>query len=554
METFRIDKWVVDPARNTISLGMDVRRIEPRAMDLLCYFASHPGEVLGREMIIERVWPHTFVTDSALQTAVSMLRKAFDDDPRHPQVIETISKRGYRLIASSSAAIPVVAVLPFENLTGSADQEFLADGITETLISELGRFKSLRVISRQSVMVFRGSKLMLPEIARQLNAKFVIDGSVLPHEDGISVSVQLIDAVSDTHRWSDTYRSDFGKVLGCQQSAALRIVEQIEGAKADKVQSAASDVNPDAFLDYMRGRFHWYQLSPERFSIALQYFQAAIRREPGFAAAHAGIADACAASAYWGARPATSVRADVKSAIENAEAADPYSAEAQMLAAAYQFYVERDWAGAHARIERAIGLNPNLAHAHLQHALFLATWKNQGAIEEMDFAARLDPLNPVVHLAKSYCLAGSERFSEALACLEQALELNPLLSPGQQMRADLAWIAGDDDAWEYELLTWATDPQVLAVLESGQGNRLARLSAAARLIDGRTDTVYVMPLQVARLYSLAGRLEEARKILSHAIDVDDLLQIDLLMLMPSFHALRADPVFRTAIMGRLGLA
>ena len=481
METFRIDKWVVDPTRNTISLGTSVRRIEPRAMDLLCYFAEHPGEVLRREQIIERVWPHTFITDNALQTAISMLRKAFDDDPRHPHVIETISKRGYRLIAGSSAAIPVVAVLPFENLTGSVDQQFLADGITDTLISELGRFESLRVISRQSAMVFRDSKLVLPEIARQLNATLVIEGSVLPHEEGISVTVQLIDAVSDTHLWSDTYRSDLAKVFRRQQSTAARIFEQINGVSRGDISAGAADVHPDAFVDYLRGRFHWYQLDRERFSIALQYFEAAIEKEPGFAAAHAGIADAYAASAYWGARPAKSVRADVRSAIEHAEAADPYSPEAQMLAAAYQFYFERDWDGARARIERAIRLNPNLSHARLQHALFLATWKNEGALEELDLAARLDPLNPVVHFVRAYCLAGSERFDEALECLEQALELNPVLSPSREMRADLAWVTGDDDAWDYELLAWEADAEVVSVLKSGHGSRMDRLSAAANV-------------------------------------------------------------------------
>jgi TolB-like protein/Tfp pilus assembly protein PilF len=532
---------------------MVVRRIEPRAMDLLCYFAAHPGEVLGREQIIESVWPHTFITDSALQTAVSMLRKAFDDDPRSPRVIETISKRGYRLIASSSAAIPVVAVLPFENLTGSADQQFLADGITDTLISELGRFESLRVISRQSIMAFKDSKLVLPEIARQLNATVVVEGSVLPHENGISVSVQLIDAVSDSHLWSDTYRSELDEVFRRQQSAARRIVEQMNGKKNDGIPGVASDVHPEAFVDYLRGRYHWYQLSPERFSIALRYFEAAIRKDPGFAAAHAGIADACAASAYWGARPATSVRAAVQSAIANAEAADPYRAETQMLAAAYRFYAERDWAGARARIEQAIRLNPNLAHARMQHALFLATWKDDGAIDEVEFAVRLDPLNAVVHLARGYCLAGAERFDEARECLAQALELNPALSPGWEMRADLAWIAGDDRAREYELLAWEADAEVRTVLESGPSNTPERLTEAARLIGARVGTVYVMPLKVARLHSLAGRFEEATQILSRAIDDEDLLQIDLLSLMPSFRDLRADPVFRTRVMRRLGL-
>ena len=124
---FTVGEWTIRPGDNTICKAGIIRRLEPRVMDLLTYFAGYPGEVLGHDRLIQNVWPHMYVTNSALQTAISVLRKAFDDDTRNPSFIETIPKRGYRLVAASSAARPILAVMPFRNLTGSEDPEFLAD-------------------------------------------------------------------------------------------------------------------------------------------------------------------------------------------------------------------------------------------------------------------------------------------------------------------------------------------------------------------------------------------------------------------------------------------
>lgn len=170
MQEFTIDEWVVRPGENTIVRGATKQRLEPRVMDLLTYFAKHAGEVLSHDRIIRDVWPNAHVGDGALLTAISTLRRAFDDDPRQPAVLETIPKRGYRLIARSSAARPVVAVLPFADLTGPPGRDYLADGVTDMLIAELGRNPSLSVISRHSVMLYKDRELRLPRIAAELNA------------------------------------------------------------------------------------------------------------------------------------------------------------------------------------------------------------------------------------------------------------------------------------------------------------------------------------------------------------------------------------------------
>ncbi len=554
MREFTVGKWLVKPDRNTVVRGSVERRLEPRVMDLLVYFAANPGRVLGRDQIISNVWPHSYVTDSALQTAVSALRKALDDDPRHPHILETIPKRGYRLVAASSAATPVVAVLPLSNLTGDDDNNYVADGMTDSLIASLSTCAGLRVISRQSVMVFRGSTLSLPDIATRLGADTIVEGSVVDAADPIAVTVQLIDATTDTHVWADSRRFAQARLFREAESVAGEIARRVsDGGRIAAPGAAAVDIDAEAVRRYLMGRFHWYKLSPEHFQQALEHFQTAIDIAPRFCAAHAGVADVWGALGYWGVMSATEVRSRVSEAVTAALEIDPDDADANMLAGAYQFYIERDWREARDRFEAAIDANPNLAHARLLTALFLAAMHDDGARGQVDEACRLDPLNPAVRYGSALCHCGTGRWERAESDLAQVLELDPSFPPALELSADLAWVCGRPDALELERTVWQHDAPVSEALAGTDGGDVAsRLGEASRLLEKRALEQYVSPRLIARLYSLAGNTGAAIRILDAAVDRDDFMQVDLLCLLPCFAELRDNKDFE-ALRARIGL-
>ena len=555
MADFTVDNWSVSPQRNTVSRNGIDRRLEPRVMDLLCYLARRAGQVVSRDELIEAVWPHAYVTDSALQSAVSMLRKALEDDPRRPSILETIPKRGYRLIASSSAAKPVVAVLPFDNRTGLAAQQHLVDGLTDALIAELGRHAAISVISRQSVMAFRGSSLPLPQIAAKLGATIIVEGSVHSGPNPLSTSVQLVDANSDTHVWAENIQLVPDRLFDQLREVAAEIAQQLPAGFTETPSvGPRNEPNPDpeALNHYLLGRYHWCRLSPEHIRSALEHFEKAIEIDPGFSAAHAGIADVWGALGYWGQMPASEVKDKARGSIERALAIDPHSAEAQMLAGAYSLHCSHDWQAARARLEKAIDCNPSLAHARLLYGLCLGTMGDKGARDQLRKAQQLDPLNPATQFAAAVYAAFERRTDVAEQYLRRALELDPGFPPGHELRADLSWLDGAEDAMPHERHIWRGDKDIDDLLGAADPGGPGKLLAAAQLLEGRSRSRYTSPRMIARLYSLAGDSDSAIDVLSRALDEDDLMQPDLVCMMPAFEPVRRNPRFRK-LLGRLGL-
>lgn len=555
MREFTVADWSVKPDLNSIERSGEERHLTPRVMDLLVYLAERSGEVLSVDQIIRDVWPETFVGDHALLTAISSLRKALDDDPRRPGVIETIPKRGYRCVASTSARVAAIAVLPLQNLADDNKDDYLAAGMTEVLIAELGKVRALRVISRQSVMSYRGSGKSLPEIGRELNVGLVVEGSILMAEGRVRTTVQLIEVATDHHVWAESYEHDLGDVIGLQRVVA----EAIAGEISDRLRSGgaldggAPPVDPDAVVAYLHGRFHYWKFSPEHFERARVYLEKAIEIEPEFASAYAGLGDVWGAMGYWGLRPAKEVGDKVYAAATRAVEIDPRNADAHVVLSAYRFHVERDWEAAEAGFKKAIELNPNLGDARLRYSLLLSALDRPEAIDVIDLAILLDPLNPACRLVRAMWLGVRERFEEAEEEARHLLEIEPGHPPGRQLLADLYWLLGREDAHLIERSAWESDPLVCAALdEAADLGATAAIRNVVDLIRDRAQETYVQPTQIARLFVHAGQPDQALECLESAAASDDLLQVEFLRLSPSWNALRGHPRFE-ALQKSLGL-
>src|SRR5262245_50645674 len=300
-----------------------------------------------------------------------------------------------RRLAASTDQIKSLAVIPFDNFSGDPTQEYLADGMTEALITELSKIGSLRVISRTSVMQYKAARKPLPEIGRELSVDVIVAGSVQRSGDKLGITAQLIRATTDQHLWAYQYERDFREILSLQREVARAIAGEINVKLTPKEQglmAIARHINPEALDTYLKGRDSYNRginfLGPQRgmdsLKTSVSYFEQAVRIDPNFALGYAGLAGACQWLANTGGLSEFAPRA--KEAAKRAVEIDETLAQAHSVLASNLFRFDWDWAGAEGEYKRAIELDPN-SDAHHSYALYLMYLRRfDQAIQEMNLS------------------------------------------------------------------------------------------------------------------------------------------------------------------------
>ena len=320
-------------------------------------------------------------------------------------------------IASPAGPIRSLAVLPLENLSGDA-QDYFADGMTDELITDLAQISALRVISRTSVMPYKGARRPLPVVARELNVDAIVEGTVLRSGDQVRITAQLIQASADRHLWARSYQGDLRNTLSLQKQVASAIADQIrtELTPHEKaVLKNAKAVDPQAYEDYLRGRFFFNKRNMGE--KAQRYFQQAIEKDPSYPPPYTGLADI-----YRLADNPRLARESVLKALElDNELAEAHNSLAELL---YRF--DRDWAGAEREFKRALELNPNYAPARHWYSMYLAVMgRRQQALAEAQKAFELDPLSPVIGANLAKKLEENGQYDKAIDQAKRTLELEP---------------------------------------------------------------------------------------------------------------------------------
>jgi len=323
--------------------------------------------------------------------------------------------------------IQSIAVLPLENLSGDKDQEYFADGMTEALITDLGKISALRVISRTSVMHYKGTAKTLPEIARELNVDAVVEGAMMRSGDRVRITAQLIQAATDKHLWAETYERDLRDVLVLQSEVAQAIAREVQVKLTPQEQARfvrARPVNPEAYEFYLRGLFFWEKRTEEDLKKAIGFFEEAAAIDPGYARAYAGIAycyPPLAALGYMSfEETATKTRAAAMRALE----LDDSLAETHTARAAAA-NLEWDWPKAESEYKRAIELNPNYATAHFWYGHTLeGMGRFEEGLREKQRAHELDPLNLTITCGLGIALDITGRPEQAKELYLKALELD----------------------------------------------------------------------------------------------------------------------------------
>jgi TolB-like protein/DNA-binding winged helix-turn-helix (wHTH) protein len=351
---------------------------------------------------------------------------------------------------ADSGPIRSVAVLPMQNLSNDPNQEYFVDGMTDELITDLAQVRELKVVSKTSIMQYKGTRTPLPEIGRQLGVDAVVEGSVLRSGDRVRITAQLIRAASDRHIWAESYDGDLKDVLSLQARVAEAITNQVKlnltVEESSRLRRAPA-VKPEAFDLYLRGRYAWNQRNPDGFGKAIEYFNQAIEKDSKFALAYSGLADCHTLLTLYGG--GLSNLTEAQSAAEKALHLDSMLAEAHTSLAAVKVLRNWDWQGAEQEFHRALDLNPNSAQAHHWYGNLLLgpEGRHEEAIAELQRAQELDPLSLIIRADTGFANYLAGRSDLALQAYQKVVAANPNFIPVHFYLAKYYLQTGQHDLW-----------------------------------------------------------------------------------------------------------
>ena len=621
--SLRFDVFELDIRSGELRKDGRKLRLQGQPLQVLAVLLRRRGELVTREELRAEIWPvDTFVDfDHSLHNAIARIREALGDSADAPRYIETLPRRGYRYIGPledfqrprlaaktgdhhstppvalvppskrkrslvlvlcalftlvltastiwwyihAKAAVPPIhsiAVLPLDNLSGDPSEEFFADGMTDQLTTDLAKFGSLRVISRTSVMHYKGAKKGLPEIARELNVDAIVEGSVVRSGQRVRVTAQLIQAAGDQHLWAETYDRDLGDILKLQGEVADAIAQQVRAQVTPRQEAQTRKVhavNPAAYDAYLRGRLYFVNefAKPESLRKAQNYFEQSIQADPNFALAYAGLADSYVYLAFAGALQRDQAYRSANEALAKASELDDSIGEAHDTRGLLSSEFDWDWDAADHEFNRAIALAPSYSCAHEDRAIFLALVGRRAEalaeiakIDQLDYgfsAARteswtyhelrdyrglieasrrgllLDPQDGFQHYNLGVGYEGTGRLQEAISEYQKVIEISAADSLG---------------------------PVALAHAYSAVGKK-AEAAKILHDLERRLKETSASPYAMARIYAGLGENDKAFKSLEKAyfeksfeiLNLESDLQLD---------SLHPDPRFRN-LLHRIGL-
>jgi TolB-like protein/Flp pilus assembly protein TadD len=434
---YRFGPFRIDRDERLLRQDAEVVPLTPKAVETLLVLAASGGRVVEKDELIRAVWPDSFVEEGSLARNVSALRKALGGGAADTDYIETIARRGYRFTAPVSVeydgapSAGSLAVLPLVNLSGDPSQIYFADGMTDELISYFLKIEALNVSSRTSVMAYRDARKPLREIARELGVNWVVEGTVLQSAGRVRISVRLIDGLTEKHLWSETYERDMRDVLALQSAVAGDISREIRikltpPEKAKLAQSRS--VSPEAYQDYLRGRFFWNQRTAEGLRKARECFGHAIGEDPSYAPAHCGLADTWAmmGSSGYDLMPPREAMPRARAAALSALEIDNTLAEAHATLGYVKLAYDWDLPGAELELARAIELKPNYAITwQWQGELLMARSRPDEATKAFRHALELDPLAVPCNLGLGWSYYFCGKHDLAISQFLRALEMAP---------------------------------------------------------------------------------------------------------------------------------
>jgi TolB-like protein/DNA-binding winged helix-turn-helix (wHTH) protein/Flp pilus assembly protein TadD len=489
--SFSFLDFTLDRAAERLLRGTSEIKLRPKSFQVLQYLVDRYGRLVTREELLQTVWGDVAVTDESVTKCIADIRKALADDSH--KIIRTVSRRGFlfqpevrlvgrfpvpdlgerlprretgslkigwahrfaggpaMLLAGTVVFVLVmglvalqwhgdpsgrrptfeaIAVLPFESLSSGTNQQYLADGMTDALITYLGQASPLRVIGRTSIGRYQGTKKSLQEIARELNVDVVVEGTIMHSGDRLRATAKLIQVSPEKHIWAGSYERSFRDALALQSEIANAIAGEIQGTLAPRQHPRATTtraVNPEAQLAYWKARYFLHgRRERDAAKKSIEYSEQAVGLDPSYAPAHAAIALSYLMLSKLGGAFPSEVISRARTAAQRAVALDEELAEGHVALGAILLAYDWDWTGTEREIRRAISLNPSHADAHLGLANYLAAvGRVDEAVAEIRRARELDPFSFYINRNVGRILFFARRYDEAIAELRQTGDMAP---------------------------------------------------------------------------------------------------------------------------------
>ena len=619
-QSYSFGPFVLDPVERILLRDGDRIVLPAKAIDTLLALVENHGHVMEKGKLLERVWPDTFVEEGTLTQNIFTLRKALGESANVHEYIETVPKHGYRFVApvmelgkrgaladvesqrrisarrllpwtlvgvfvilltsagfyfrlrsreskpSSSISKITLAVLPFQNFTPDPQEEYISDGLTEEMITQLGGLnpERLGVIARTSAMHYKGTTETAGQIGQELGVEYLLEGSCRRDGSRVRISAQLIRVRDQMHLWAQDYDREFRDYLVLESEVTRDIAAQIQLKLTQQPTARASHLlNPEAHDAYLRGRYFWNKRSEPGYLKAIEYFGQAIAADPNYAQAYSGLADAYA---LLGSNPTTAITrkdamAKARAAALQAIARDEALAEAHTSLAFVYWHYDWNWAAAAKEFQRALQLNPSYPTAHHWYAFYLVSQgQTDQALKEIRRAQQTDPLSLIINTDVAQILYFAHRYDEAIEQAKKVLEMDPEF-PLAHVMLEWSYLAKQEKELALEEAKKATKvPEAGDELESNLALMYASAGQTAQArdllvqLEGRSKRLHMDQLLVgtAAIHAVLNEKDEAFIWLEKALRNRD-GGLTIIKVAPFFDSLHGDPRFADLVR-RIGLS
>jgi TolB-like protein/DNA-binding winged helix-turn-helix (wHTH) protein/Flp pilus assembly protein TadD len=613
LRLYEFGPFCLDPAERKLLRGNEIVVLTPKAFDTLLLLVRNSGHLLEKDDLISMLWPDSFVEEGSLSNNIFLLRKALGEDPAYIETVPrrgyrfvgavrqfpraaptplekplevgtpgiaslpAKAQRPWRsraalgiaavaLLASLASAgwfyrragrggetIDSLAVLPFVNANADLNTEYLSDGITESLINSLSQLPNLKVMSRDSAFRFKGKETDPQTVGRELNVRAIFKGKVTQRGDTLNISAELINARDGSHIWGQQYDRKLADMVTLREEIAREMASalrmRLTGAQEKRLTKSYT-ANPEAYQNYLKGRYWWNKGTEEGVNKGIDYFQQAITKDPTYALAYSGLADCYSSLADFGVVPAKEGYLRAKDAALKAVELDDALAEAHGSLALIKSSYDWDWSGADKEIRRAIELNPSYADAHRLHAEVLwQTGRLNEAIAETKRNLELDPisLGNNVDLGVEYFLA--RQYDQVISQERKVLELDPNYIEAYYFR-DITCLKKsmlEEGKADLEKGLAIAPASEVALTGVGYGYAVTgRRAEAHRVLDKLNELSkhkYVSPIWRVKIYAGLEEKDKAFEWLEKAYEDHSIVSVGYIKTNPMFDPLRSDPRF-----------